>query len=420
MHKQGMKNMMKMDPNFAGMMRAMGIEMEADDPDDPKTRADDIAYEGVDSPDPDVKISKGFEALTIDDSNVYAYTVICNGYWDKADETRGDVRCKHLKDALKYANKAITSCENNNPSFLTSKEIIWSDIDNRPYLRVLHMKAQILERQGKLDQACQIAQRIYKVNPNDNQGVRNLLVPWYVRLGQYDEAKKILKQYADTMCTVLAWSKVLLDYILKDNPLESLKKALKANVMVPKYLLFQHKIPDKLPCGGLEVGGLDEAIYYAHAQRDGWLQTPGALDWLQDCRLSVIPRRCELIDALSKHSLLLIYRNVTDKSVVNEILCTRNPPTPKEKLEENMKILRDPCKKGPIKAYDLDRTTIRKSSELLRKQGGWRGAACSQTIFMMPGGRDNAGWKTFHYDCILEVPFFELITSSPCDCCCNE
>ena len=43
-----------------------------------------------------------------------------------------------------------------------------------------------------------------------------------------------------TVCTVLAYSKVLMDFILKENPVESLKKALKQNVMVPKYLLFQH------------------------------------------------------------------------------------------------------------------------------------------------------------------------------------
>lgn len=62
-------------------------------------------------------------------------------------------------------------------------EIPWAIIENRPYLRALGNLALALEEQRKWPEALAIHQRILKLNPNDNQGVRYLIGVEHLRVG---------------------------------------------------------------------------------------------------------------------------------------------------------------------------------------------------------------------------------------------
>jgi tetratricopeptide (TPR) repeat protein len=67
-------------------------------------------------------------------------------------------------------------------------EVHWGFIQNRPYLRGLANLALVLAEQKKWAEALAIHKRMLELNPNDNQGVRYLIGPECLRVGDNDGA----------------------------------------------------------------------------------------------------------------------------------------------------------------------------------------------------------------------------------------
>lgn len=67
-------------------------------------------------------------------------------------------------------------------------EVHWGFIENRPYLRGLANLALALVEQKKWAEALAIHKQMLKLNPNDNQGVRTLIGPECLRVGDNDGA----------------------------------------------------------------------------------------------------------------------------------------------------------------------------------------------------------------------------------------
>lgn len=62
-------------------------------------------------------------------------------------------------------------------------EVHWGFIENRPYLRGLANLALVLVEQKKWAEALAIHKQMLKLNPNDNQGIRYLIGPELLRVG---------------------------------------------------------------------------------------------------------------------------------------------------------------------------------------------------------------------------------------------
>jgi tetratricopeptide (TPR) repeat protein len=69
-------------------------------------------------------------------------------------------------------------------------KVAWGFLENRPYLRSLANLALVRHGQRRYDDEVEIYERILRMNPNDNQGVRWLLGEGYHRLGRLDVAIK--------------------------------------------------------------------------------------------------------------------------------------------------------------------------------------------------------------------------------------
>jgi tetratricopeptide (TPR) repeat protein len=67
-------------------------------------------------------------------------------------------------------------------------EVDWGFVENRPYLRGLANLALVLVEQKKWAEALTIHKQMLKLNPNDNQGVRYLIGPECLRVGDNDGA----------------------------------------------------------------------------------------------------------------------------------------------------------------------------------------------------------------------------------------
>lgn len=159
----------------------------------------------------------------------------------------------------------------------------WGLLETRPYMRVRAALAQLLWDQGQHDDAIAHYRDLLRLNPNDNQGLRYVLMDLLLERGLDDEAAELLGRYPDDCAAAWAYAAALLAY-RRDGDNEKTRDVLAAakqsNPHVPAYLLGKKKVPKRLP-DYMGMGDESEAVVYASTGAEGWRRTAGALDWLR-------------------------------------------------------------------------------------------------------------------------------------------
>jgi len=156
----------------------------------------------------------------------------------------------------------------------------WSDIDTRPFMRAMHNLALALWERGARDEAAALAERLLRLNPNDNQGVRFLALAWHPVLGNWEKVEKILKRYDGDIRTEYLYARCL-DAIRRGDDAEALlADAIETNPHVPALLLNGRGVAE-WSGGSVAFGSEEEAAAYAAYNRPAWEADPHALDWLR-------------------------------------------------------------------------------------------------------------------------------------------
>lgn len=125
-----------------------------------------------------------------------------------------------------------------------------------------------------------------RLNPNDNQGIRYLLLDCLLFVGRDDEAAALIKAYDEDGSAAWSWSRALLAFRRGGDYAESrnaLSRARHDNKYVAPLLLGDAKMPRRLP-DFMSRGGKDQAVAYVHGAAPAWAAAPGALDWLRACQ----------------------------------------------------------------------------------------------------------------------------------------
>lgn len=123
-----------------------------------------------------------------------------------------------------------------------------------------------------------------ELNPNDNQGIRDVLLACLLDMKLDDEASDLLRAYKDDATASWAYSQALVAYRRKGDTAEARKllaSANECNKFVPNYLLWIKKIPRHLP-DYVGFGDESEAVAYAGDNLSAWRNAYGALGWLKN------------------------------------------------------------------------------------------------------------------------------------------
>ena len=96
------------------------------------------------------------------------------------------LEARKLKDAERHFRAAIEGGQRQLEH--EGAQVPWSIIENRPYLRGLANLALVHAEQKKWSEALAIHRHMLKLNPGDNQGVRFLIGPEFLRLGDNEGA----------------------------------------------------------------------------------------------------------------------------------------------------------------------------------------------------------------------------------------
>lgn len=159
----------------------------------------------------------------------------------------------------------------------------WGLTETRPFMRALFGLAQTLQESGRIDEALVHYKELLRLNPNDNQGVRCVLIPLLISQDKTKEALALVKKYPDDTSPEITYSLPLLLY-KKHGDSEvaraAVGEAVKWNRHVLPFLLTPKLAPIKDNSDYVTMGGKDEAYEYARYCRELWHKTPGAIDWL--------------------------------------------------------------------------------------------------------------------------------------------
>lgn len=241
----------------------------------PVEEAQDIMYEAWDAQGAR-RVALARKALEVSLDCADAYVLL-------AEET-----ARSLGEARKLYEQGVAAGERALGERMFREEAgnFWGILPTRPYMRARAGLALCLWALGERGAAVQHYQEMLRLNPNDNQGVRDMLANCLLELGRDDELGQLLKDYKEDASATWLYTWALWRFRQEGDGAEArqrLKAALKQNPHVPDYLLGRKRLPRELPAL-IGLGDEDEAVAYAAVAISNWRSTPGALDWLAAAR----------------------------------------------------------------------------------------------------------------------------------------
>lgn len=268
-------------------------------------RAQEIAFDAMEAQTRAKRMALARKALTISPLCADAYAIL-------AAETDDPEEALSLqRQAVEAGAKALGEM-----AFVEDVGNFWGLIETRPYMRARHSLAAILWARGMRDEAVEHYEDMLRLNPNDNQGIRYILVDALLELGRDDHAAALLKRYKDDPSASWAWSNALLDFRRKGDVAASRKalaRAVKCNPHVRDYLLGRKALPTQLP-EFIGMGDENEAVAYVSDSENAWRICEGAIEWVMATPAPLVPvenveltssAACERIDNAVLALLLL-------------------------------------------------------------------------------------------------------------------
>jgi tetratricopeptide (TPR) repeat protein len=234
--------------------------------------AQDVMYDAWEATTRKQRVALAKKAMGISADCADAYVLL-------AEET-----ARSLEEAIDLYRKGVEAGERALGKKLFKEEVgyFWGLLETRPYMRARLGLAQCMWEAGNREAAIEHYWDMLRLNPNDNQGIRDLLMPCLLELGRDKDAEKLFRQYKEDGMAVWMYSRTLLDF-RKHGPSpiadKSLKAAMNENKHVPAYLLGRKKMPPNLP-EYYGFGDENEAVLFARGNKTAWKATPGAMEWL--------------------------------------------------------------------------------------------------------------------------------------------
>ncbi len=242
--------------------------------DDPKWRAQELAYEAMEADDPFVALRLVDEAQKLDP--------------DCTDAQRLMVALlpMELDNRIQLMREVVGRAERNfgERFFEENKGHFWRVLPTRPYMRALQELGESLTMADKLEDAIAVYERMLELNPNDNQGVRYALVGLYLATKQGQAASDLLTRYPgeEDYTAVFAWGRVIEHWLANRvaDAQSALLRARNVNPFVEKYLAGRRRPPRRLP-SVYRPGDESEAQVAAVELSPACVRLPEFAPWLR-------------------------------------------------------------------------------------------------------------------------------------------
>jgi pentatricopeptide repeat protein len=235
-----------------------------------KEQAQDLIFEAIELPDDD-GYQLALKALQMDSDCIEAYEYL--GSLEPIFETA----ILYYKNGIEIAKRIYAKTH-----FKDGIGNFWMIDETRPFMRCMQALADCLRHMGRFHDAISIYEEMIRLNPNDNQGVRDQLLLYLIRINEFNKFMKYDKLYKDDFGAFSSFNNALFAFKTLGSSSRSneiLHKAIKTNkYIVPR--LIKKTLSDDFP-DSYGFGDEKEAIYYCFFAHEIWHETKGAIDWIR-------------------------------------------------------------------------------------------------------------------------------------------
>ncbi len=192
--------------------------------------AQDIMYDAWDAPNLQRAVALARQALAVSPDCADAYNLL-------AELTAGS-----LQEGVEIYRKGVEASQRalGEEAFVEDVEHFWGLLETRPYMRARVGLADCLWRLGKGAEAVEHYQDLLRLNPMDNQGTREALLPRLIELGRDEDAEEVYQFYEEEARAIWPYLRALLDFRKHGDSAiadKSIEEAFDRNEYAPAYLL---------------------------------------------------------------------------------------------------------------------------------------------------------------------------------------
>ena len=169
--------------------------------DDPKWRAQELAYDALEASDPVEALRLVHEALKLDPDCTEAQHLMVS------------LAPMDLDSRIRLMRETVDKAERNmGESFIRENTgHFWRTLSTRPYMRAKRELAELLSAAGRLTDAIAVFEQMLELNPDDNLGTRFPLLGLYLATDQPERVNSLIARFPDEerILGSVAWARVL-------------------------------------------------------------------------------------------------------------------------------------------------------------------------------------------------------------------
>ncbi|MHB8547487.1 MAG: tetratricopeptide repeat protein [Nitrosotalea sp.] len=164
-------------------------------------------------------------------------------------------------------------------------DLPWTVMENRPFLRMYCSLGLRFMDGGKMEKARKILEDILGMNPDDNQGLREVLCSCYFEAGDMQSVLELCNKYADDSTPAILFGRVLA--LFKVGRMDEAERALREAVryggnVALEIMAKKHRKFKETGIGYVECGSKKEAGLYWNDFERYWDKTAGAVEFVRN------------------------------------------------------------------------------------------------------------------------------------------
>ena len=245
--------------------------------DDPKWKAQQLAYDALETDDLETALLLISEALKLDPNCTDANRLMVS------------LLPAELENKVQLMREVVETAERNFGEKFMQEHTghFWGEVATRPYMRAKQHFGELLVECGKTGDGIAVFEQMLTLNPNDNQGMRYKLLALYLAAGRPEAAASVLSRHKgeEHVCAIFAWARVLERWLVSalEEAGTSLKRARQVNRFVEPYLTGARRLPRQVPEAFI-MGDDSEAQACAHELMPACRAHPEFAAWLRHAR----------------------------------------------------------------------------------------------------------------------------------------
>jgi tetratricopeptide (TPR) repeat protein len=242
--------------------------------DDPKWRAQELAYDALETDDLVEAFRLIHAALKLDPDCTDAQRLMVS-----LVSATPENRLHLMREVVDKAERNLGES-----FFRENSGHFWGVMSTRPYMRAKQHLGELLAETGSLEEAIAVFERMLELNPHDNQGMRYPLLGLYLAINQPGSARRLMARYPgeEKFLGSFAWARVLEQWLSgdMDEAAAALARARGVNRFAEPYISGVKAIPPEAP-EYFRPGDESEAQVCAKQLSPAWQSHIEFREWLR-------------------------------------------------------------------------------------------------------------------------------------------